>query len=186
MAHHLIFEGAELAGKSWLMSQIYEYLENKFGNSSDILNGCHWFNADIGVYGTEHGKNVIKNYINIFEEIRKKNIIVEKLFISDLVYNELYRNKKINYLNEIKRLGKNNFKIVFVKFPEDEKVLEKRIEDRLNIYPHYRKILKKPNWYIGQQRLYKEKLIESGLDFLEIETKILPDQSIVKKTIDWM
>jgi len=30
MKHHLIFEGAELAGKTWLMSQIYNYLQPKY------------------------------------------------------------------------------------------------------------------------------------------------------------
>ena len=41
MIHHLIFEGAELSGKSWIMSQIYNYLEPKYNQSKDILDGCH-------------------------------------------------------------------------------------------------------------------------------------------------
>jgi hypothetical protein len=33
---HLIFEGAELAGKSWLMSRVYDYLERK-DNKNDLF-----------------------------------------------------------------------------------------------------------------------------------------------------
>ena len=65
MAHHLIFEGAELAGKSWIMSQVYNHLQAKYNESKFIMDGCHWFNCDIGIYGTKYGNDVIKNYINI-------------------------------------------------------------------------------------------------------------------------
>ena len=51
--HHLIFEGAELSGKSWLISQVYNYLEPKYNQSDFILDGCNWFNCDVGIYGTK-------------------------------------------------------------------------------------------------------------------------------------
>ena len=41
MAHHIIFEGAELAGKSWLMSQVYDQLEPKYNQQNHILDDCH-------------------------------------------------------------------------------------------------------------------------------------------------
>ncbi|PLX27213.1 hypothetical protein C0583_04210 [Candidatus Parcubacteria bacterium] len=184
--HHLIFEGAELAGKSWLMSQVYNKLEPKYRSNQNILNGCHWFNADIGVFGTKHGKNVIKSYLNIFEELAGKNIIVEKLHISDIVYNQIYNNNKINYTSIEKKLKKLGFKIIFICFPEDKENLKKRIQDRLNIYPHYKDILKSPQWYINQQRKYKEILKNSVLDTLVIETDILPDPKQYQKILDWI
>src|SRR5512145_322970 len=74
--HHLIFEGAELSGKSWLMSQIYDRLEPKYNRNKNILDGCHWFNCDVGVYGTEHGKPVIEHFCRIFAELQDKNLLV--------------------------------------------------------------------------------------------------------------
>lgn len=186
MSHHLIFEGAELAGKSWLMSQIYNYLEDKFGDSNNILNGCHWFNADVGIYGTPYGKTLVKNYLNIFKEIKEKNIIVEKFYISDIVYNKIYNQKIIDYLDIEKNLKLIDFKIIFIKFFEDKKLIQKRIEDRLNLYSHYKKILKSPEWYIKQQHLYEEEIKKTNLPVLNIETNILPDDSLVQKIIDWI
>ena len=60
--HHLIFEGAELAGKSWIMSQIYDQLEPKYNKNKVVLDGCHWFNSDVGIFGTEFGRPVIDHY----------------------------------------------------------------------------------------------------------------------------
>ncbi len=186
MTHHLIFEGAELSGKSWIMSQIYNNLEPKYNQSKEILDGCHWFNADVGVYGTELGKGVIKNYLRIFTVLKEKNIIVEKLHISDLVYNQIYNNKNINYKSQEQKLLELGFKIILIKFKPDKKLLEKRIQDRLNLYPHYKNIQKTPQWYIDQQRKY-EKVVESSiLPTLSIETDILPDNKHTEKILGWI
>ena len=184
--HHLIFEGAELSGKSWIMSQIYNYLEPKYNQSKNILDGCHWFNSDVGVYGTEFGQDVINKYLDIFNILRKKNIIVEKLHISDFIYNQIYNNKNINYKTEEQKLLKLGFKIILIKFKQDEKLLKKRIQDRLNLYPHYKNILKKPEWYINQQKMYDKAIEKSLLPVLEIETNILPDKKHIEKILGWI
>lgn len=186
MPQHLIFEGAELAGKSWLMSQVYNHLEPKYNQSKNILDGCHWFNCDIGIYGTAHGQKVIDKYLDIFEELQEKNLIVEKLHISDQVYNQIYNNLEIDFSQEEARLKKLDFKIIFIKFPEDEKILEKRIQDRLNIYPNYKNILHSPAWYIAQQRKYSEAVTNSQLPSLVVETNVLPDESLVKKILEFI
>ncbi len=186
MNHHLIFEGAELSGKSWIMSQVYEYLEEKNNTSQDVMNGCHWFNCDNAVFGSEKGKFVIEQYLNIFTELKERNLILEKFHISDVVYNRMYNNKEINYKtleNELKLL---NFKIVFIKFPEKTEVLEKRIEDRLNLYPHYRRILKTSEWYISQQQEYEKEIKRSILDSITIETDKLPDLDVIEKIKNWV
>lgn len=186
MNHHLIFEGAELSGKSWIMSQVYNHLEKKYGKSQNILDGCHWFNTDIGIYGTSLARAVIKNYIRIFSVLEQKNLIVEKFHISDIVYNQIYNDKKINYKSTENKLAEMGFKIVFIKFKPDIGILKKRIQDRLNLYPHYKKILKTPEWYIGQQSIYEEALLKSFLPVLTIETDLMPDENYVKEIFRWI
>ena len=186
MTHHIIFEGAELAGKSFLMSQVYDYLEPKYNKNKKVLDGCHWFNCDVGVYGTKYGKPVIKNYLKIFKELKSKNLLIEKLYISDKIYNRLNNNKKIEYRETEKKLLELNFKTVLVIFPEEKKVLEKRIKDRLKLYPHYEKILKDYRWYIKQQKEYLKEIKKSKLPYLIVETKKLPDNNLTKKILKWI
>ena len=184
--HHLIFEGAELSGKSWIMSQVYNYLEPKYNQSKDVLDGCHWFNTDIGVFGTEFGKGVIKNYLRIFKVLEEKNIIVEKFHISDFIYNQIYNNKNINYKPQEQKLSGLGFKIILIKFKPNKSLLEKRIQDRLNLYPHYKNILKTPEWYINQQEKYEKAVELSILPVLPIETNILPSKKHIEKILGWI
>ncbi len=183
MKNHIIFEGAELSGKSWVMSQIYEYLEKKDNTNNNLLNGCHWFNCDNGIFGTKYGKEIIKNYLKIFEVLRKKNVIVEKFHISDAIYNNLYEKKHINYDKVEEKLIELDFSLVLIKFKKDKKLVEKRIKDRLNIYPHYKRILKEPEWYIKQQEEYQKAFERSKLKKTCIETDVLPDEKILEKLI---
>lgn len=186
MPQHIIFEGAELSGKTWLMSQLYNYLEPKYNQSRVVLDGCHWFNCDVGIFGTENGRPVIKSYLQIFKTLNDRNLIVEKFFISDLVYNQIHRGVKLNYTmieNELITLG---FKIVLCTFPEDEKLLEKRIKDRLNLYPHYQAILQTPAWYIRQQQQYVVAIKKTGLPYLVIEARELPDEKLSQQILKWL
>lgn len=186
MAQHLIFEGAELAGKSWLMSQVYNYLEPKYNQNKAILDGCHWFNCDIGIYGTKHGKAVIENYLRIFEELKDRNLIVEKLHISDIVYNRMYNNLEVDYGPVEERLAELDFKIILIAFPRDENLIKERIEDRLKIYPHYKRILHDPLWYVEQQDLYLKEIAKTKLPYLIVEAADLPDTSLVGRVLDWI
>lgn len=186
MAHHLIFEGAELAGKSWLMSQVYDHLEPKYNQEKVVLDGCHWFNCDVGVYGTRYGQAIIKHYLNIFSLLKNKNLITEKFHLSDIVYNRLHRNKEIDYRKIEEELLALNFKIVLIAFPEDINLLKKRIEDRLNLYPHYERILQNPDWYIEQQKQYLFEIKKSKLPYLIIKTEQLPDNGLVEKILGWI
>ena len=184
--HHLIFEGAELSGKSWLMSQVYDWLEPKYNKNKAILDGCHWFNCDVGVYGTKHGKPVIKNYLKIFKELEQKNLLIEKFYLSDKIYNSLHFGKKIDYQAIEKNLSVLNFKIILVTFPEDKKLLKARIRDRLNLYPCYERILRDPEWYIEQQREYLKEIQKIGLPYLIIKTDKLPDGKLVNEILKWI
>ena len=186
MTHHLIFEGAELAGKSWIMSQVYNHLETKYNQSKLVLDGCHWFNCDVGVFGTKHGQPVIKSYLKIFKELKEENILIEKFYLADKIYNRLHWQKEINYSAIEKKLKKQNFKIILITFPEDEEVLKKRIQDRLNLYPHYEKILQDPAWYIKQQQEYLAEIKKTKLPYLIINTNVLPDHNLVEEILTWI
>jgi len=186
MFHHLIFEGAELAGKSWLMSQVYDYLESKYNENRFTLDGCHWFNCDVGVYGTDYGKLIIKHYLKIFRELKNKNLIIEKFHLSDIVYNYLYHDKEVNYEKVEEELMYLKFRIVLVMFPENRDMLKKRIQDRLNIYPHYERILRNPDWYIKQQKEYLNRINHTKLPYLVVKTNVLPNNTLTKEILNWI
>lgn len=186
MSHHIIFEGAELAGKSWIMSEVYKKMEQKYGEGKNTLNGCHWFNCDNGVFGGDNSDKVLKYYFKIFESLANKNLILEKYHLSDKIYQRMYRQKELNYDKLEKKLKRNNFRLVLIKFPEDKEKIKKRIQDRLNLYPHYRKILKSPEWYIKQQAEYQKEFEMSCLDKISLQTDILPDYDLVDKLNDWI
>ncbi|MCX6800149.1 MAG: hypothetical protein NT091_03315 [Candidatus Falkowbacteria bacterium] len=168
------------------MSQIYNRLEPKYNQSGFVLDGCHWFNCDVGVFGTAHGKAIIKNYTNIFEELKESNLLVEKFHLSDTIYNKLHRNAIVNHSKIEEKLLDLNFKIILVTFPEDINILKARIVDRLNLYPHYKNILNTPEWYIAQQQEYISQIQKSCLPYLIINTNQLPDDNLVKKILDWI
>jgi hypothetical protein len=186
MTHHLIFEGAELSGKSWVMSQVYNYLEPKYNQSGFVLDGCHWFNCDVGIYGTSNGKPVIKNYLNIFQALRAKNLLIEKFYISDIIYNRLHNKEEVNYNSIEKSLLKLNCKIILIIFPADREKIQKRLNDRLRLYPHYEKIMHNPDWYIKQQKEYIMEVKKSSLPYLIVETDKLPDDGLAKKVLEWI
>jgi len=176
--HNLIFEGAELVGKSFLISQIYNYLEKKYNSNSKILNGCHWFNCDVGILGTQDGKKIINQYIKILEILKNKNVIFEKFHITDKIYN----NKKIDYSKEEKKLKKLNAKIILVTV-KNKDVFKERITDRLKNTPHYKKILQKPSQYFKQQQKYIKEVKKSSLDSLVIDMSTPLDKIFVGKQV---
>jgi hypothetical protein len=184
--HHLIFEGAELSGKSWIMSQIYNYLEPRYNQNKNTLDGCHWFNCDNGVFGTDDSKEVIKGYLKIFKALKEKNLIIEKFIIADKIYHRMHNDKEIDYSAEEVELEKLNFKTIFITFSEDEEIIKKRIQDRLNIYPHYKNILQEPKWYIKQQQEYKKEIKKSNFPFFVAETNVLPDEKLVFEILNWI
>ncbi len=185
MNHHLIFEGPELTGKSWLMSQIYDVLEAKYNQNKVILDGCHWFNSDVGVFGTPNGRFCIEKYIEILEHLQNKNVLFEKFHLSDIVYNRIHRQKELAYTDIEEKLLELNTKIILCTFKEDEKLLEKRIKDRLSLYPHYERILQSPEWYISQQQEYLKEIKKTKLPYLIVDTTELPNKKHLE-ILDWI
>jgi len=184
--HKIIFEGPELSGKSWLMSQVYDFLEPKYNSNNKILNGCHWFNCDVGVFGTEYGQKVLLQYLSLLKILASKNVILEKFHLTEAVYQKLYQRKNFNFKNIEEKLQSLEAKIILILLPENIKLIKARIQDRLNLYPHYQRILQKPEFYLQQQEYYLNFIKKSKLDYLIIETQYLPDTALVKKIIHFL
>lgn len=188
MKYHLIFEGAELTGKSFIISQVYNFLEKKYSSTTYpyLLDGCFWINADIGIFGTPNGKKMINNYINQTKILNNYNIIFEKFHITDQVYSLLYRKKKINYKNIEKKLKKLNFKIIYLTILPDKQLIAKRLKERLKLYPHYNRIKQSAGQYIQQQKLYEKIIQKTTLPVLKIDSSILPNEKIINQILKWL
>ncbi|MFH1457286.1 MAG: hypothetical protein ABIF17_04225 [Patescibacteria group bacterium] len=169
--------------KSFLISQIYNYLEKKYNTNKKILDGCHWLNADVGIFGTEYGKKVINKYIEILEILKDKNIILEKFHITDKIYNQIYNNKKIDYSKEEKNLKKLNTKIILITV-KNKNIFKERINDRIKNAPHYKRILQKPSEYFAQQKIYVKEVKKSGLESLIIDMSYPLNKNFVNKQIN--
>ncbi|MBU1164549.1 hypothetical protein KKA15_03235 [Patescibacteria group bacterium] len=185
MQHHLIFEGAELAGKSYLMAPVYNFLEEKYNQNKVVLDGCHWFNSDVGIFGTTYGKPCIEKYTEMLSLLKDKNILFEKFHISDIVYNRLHNNIELDYSKTETKLKNLNTKIILCTYTEDEKLISERIKDRLNLYPHYKRILHDPKWYIQQQQQYIEEVKKSQLPYKIIDLTKIPNQKY-KDVLKWI
>ena len=185
MSIHLIFEGAELTGKSFIISQVYDFIEKKYSTSRNILNGCHWFNLDIGIFGSKYASQYIKQYLAILSLLKRKNLILEKFYIADQVYQKFYNNKNIKYTAIEQELKKLNFKIILCTIEKDEDLIKQRLKDRINLYPHYKRIATKPKNYIKQQDLYIEFIKKSKLPYLEIDLTKLPNKKAVNKILQY-
>lgn len=185
MPHHLIFEGPELAGKSWLMLQIYDFLESKYNQEKIILDGCHWFNCDVGVFGTEYGKFCIEKYAEILGKMHKKNILFEKFHISDIIYNRIYGSKELDYSELEESLKKLNAKIILCVTENNPEIFKKRISDRLSLYPHYERILQSPEWYINQQKEYLKEIKKTKLPYLIVDMTEIPNKKHLE-ILNWI
>ncbi|MGB0757587.1 MAG: hypothetical protein ACPGO5_03990 [Patescibacteria group bacterium] len=184
-AQKIIIEGAELVGKSFICSEIYKHLEpTKNTHTGYLLDGCHWFNCDVGIFGTPAGKKVISHYINIANEITDKHTLFEKFHISDQVYNKLYRNKDTDYIEEEKKLKSLGFKIVYLHTNETPDLYENRLKDRKNLYPHYNQL---PfDIYKQQCALYEQYIEQTTLPTLHINTSVLPNNKLIESIVTWL
>lgn len=186
--YHLIFEGAELTGKSYVIAQVYNYLEKKYSSKKYpyLLDGCLWINADIGLFGSQQGRILIKNYIALIKKLKNNNIIFEKFHLTDQVYSHLYRKKNTNYKKIEHELKLLNFKIIFLYIDSDVNLFKKRLVDRINLYPHYKRIKQKPIDYINQQKRYEFFLKKTTVPYLKINTSKIPNKKIIKQILQWL
>ena len=71
-------------------------------------------------------------------------------------------------------------------FQEDEELIKKRLQDRINLYPHYAKIAQQPAEYIKQQQEYIDIIKQSKLDYLVVDSSELPNQKLVAKILKFL
>jgi hypothetical protein len=124
--------------------------------------------------------------LKIFKALKDKNLLVEKFYISDIIYNRIYQKKETDYKKAEKKLKELNFKIVLVTMPENERIIKERIKDRLKIYPHYGRILQDYRQYIRQQQEYLKEIKKINLPYLIVEAKKLPDEKLARKILKWI
>ncbi|MFW0837403.1 MAG: hypothetical protein ACKKL5_00170 [Candidatus Komeilibacteria bacterium] len=184
--HKLIFEGAELTGKSFIISQVYDYLEKKYNSHPHILNGCHWLNCDIGIFGTISGRQAIEHYVDLLADLPAENMILEKLYWSDKVYQKLYNNKEVNYDKIEERLLSLGARVILTTVQPSEELWAKRLADRLSLYPHYKRIKQTPKQYTRQQEIYQDIARHSKLPSLTIDLTTLPDPEAVDTILHWL
>lgn len=184
-AHHLIFEGAELSGKSFLMSQVYPILETAGSSPENFLDGCFWINCDIGVMGGDYGEPMLKKYVEIADILKDRSIMFEKLHLTDMVYRTMNGKPLPDYSEIETKLVSLGFKIVLTTFNQHEDLIKVKLADRLSQFPHYEKIARDPEFYFRQQELYKEFIKKSRLPYIEINLhNYSPDE--IKPLFDWL
>ncbi len=186
MRQIIIFEGVELAGKSWVMSQLYPILEQQNSTSSIFLNGCLWFNCDIGLLGDTNSQTFIDSQIKLAENIPDKTMLWEKFHISDAAYREFHGLEKISYNTIERQLLDLGAKIIFCRINPDEELFRQRLADRLRLYPHYQRIAKSPADYIRLQTVYEQLVAESKLPSLTLDTSQLPNTNLVSQITSWL
>jgi len=98
----------------------------------------------------------------------------------------MYQKKEIDYRKIELELKKLRCRIVLITLPADKKIIQNRINDRLRLYPHYKKILHQPDWYIKQQKEYLKEIKKTSLPYLIVETNKLPDDTLTNKIINWI
>lgn len=180
---HLIFEGPELVGKSFLISQVYDKLEIQNNTDPHILNGCQWFNCDLNVFGTPLGKKIIDEYVKILKILENKNVLFEKFHLTDQVYNQIYRRQKIDYSETEKKLKKLGAKIILFTV-KNKNIFADRLPDRLKNSPLYGRIAQSPEDYWQQQKLYLEKIKQTKLPYLIIDSSDLLNKKFVEKQVN--
>ena len=135
---------------------------------------------------SKYSQEELDKYLELAESLANANVMLEKFHLSEAVYQKLYNKQDFDFKSIETRLKKLDAKIILVTFPEDEEIIKARLQDRLNLYPHYESIAQTPAEYIKQQQLFKELIKQSSLEYLIIETDKLPDESLVEKILNFI
>ena len=184
----IIFEGVELAGKSWLMSQVYDQLEKKNNKSGKILDGCAWLNVDVGVLGSEKGFDYILSKLGSLDVLNDRPVLLEKFHLSDVVYNRMHREKEVREMyqeieEELREMGA---KLVLVDVDPDPDLFTVRLTERLRGVPHYGRIAKDVDWYLQARCEYEKEFERSSLDKLRVDLTEIPNEAVVREVMKWI
>lgn len=182
--YRICIEGAELVGKSFITHEIYSALEpTQNSNTPFLLDGCHWFNCDIGIFGTHAGKPMIQHYIELLDHI-PAHVLFEKFHIADQVYAAEFNKKIPDYQDLEKTMLEKNMCIIFLEADMSDTLLERRLQDRINLYPHYK--ARPYELYQKQHELYETFIQKTTLPYLRVDTSTLPNQKIIDTILTWL
>lgn len=181
--HKLIFEGAELTGKSFSIYPVWNALEEKYNSGLGIMDGCIWINADVGVFGSENGWRLVEKYVEMAEIFDSQNIIFEKLHLTNHIYTDYSNQKKYEEITQ--RLNQAGFKIILTTTKPDPNIFSSRINDRLRSNTAYQRIAKPTQWYIDKQQEYISLLDTSPLPSLTIDNTVIPNDNY-QSVLSWL
>lgn len=175
----LIFEGAELVGKSTLTAATYQRLVHAYTSSNEILDGCYYLYCDIGIFSTPLAKDYIYHMAKIIELMKQRNVVLDKFHLADEVYQQEYRGKTVSHRwveDEILRpLGT---RMILVTVSEEH--LEQRLQQRLQSDPHYALIKKPFDFYKRMQQRYLEAIQHTTLDWLQVDGAAPPEENVTQ------
>lgn len=181
--HKLIFEGAELTGKSYSIYPVWNHLEQRYNSGAKVMDGCTWFNVDIGLFGTDDGWPLITKYLEIAEMLPHRNIIFEKFHLTHYLYSKEKDTRTFHMIDE--KLAGLGFIIVVTTVQQDPVLYTQRLSDRLAGNPAYSRIAQTPEWYLTKDTEYLELVKESTLDHLVIDNTIIPNDNY-KTILSWL
>lgn len=180
---HLIFEGAELTGKSATIYPVWNTLEQIGNSGSGVMDGCVWMNTDLGIFGTKDGWPLINGLKDVIKKLDHKNLIFEKFHFTQMIYTDFSDQKQFKHIEKF--LLHYHFRVIITTVRPDPKIFEKRLAARIRGTPSYQRIAQPISWYIEKQEHYIRLSRETKLPCLIIDNSVLPN-SCDKKILSWL
>lgn len=179
----LIFEGAELVGKSTLTSAMYQKLVHAYTTSHEILDGCYYLYCDIGIFSTPLARDYIFHMAKIVELMKQRNVVLDKFHLADEVYQLEYRDNEVSHRwVEEEILRPLDVRMVLVTVSEEH--LEQRLQQRLQSDPHYALIQKPFDFYKRMQERYLQAIQHTTLEWLQVDGSVPPAEN-VNRILTW-
>ena len=175
----LIFEGAELVGKSTLTAATYQRLVHAYTSSNEILDGCYYLYCDIGIFSTSLAREYIFHMAKIIELMKERNVVLDKFHLADEVYQKEYRGKTVSHQwVEDQILRPLGTRMILITVSEDH--LEQRLQERLKSDPHYALIKKPFDFYKRMQERYLQAIQHTTLDWLLVDGAMPPEENVTR------
>jgi Thymidylate kinase len=175
----LIFDGAELAGKSTLTAAMYQRIVHAYTSSDEILDGCYYLYCDIGIFSTPLARDYIFHMAKIVELMKQRNVVMDKFHLADEVYQQEYRGKTVSHRwVEEEILQPLGTRLILVTVSEEH--LEQRLQQRLKSDPHYALIQKPFEFYRRMQERYLQAIQHTTLEWLQVDGSLPPEENVTR------
>jgi len=175
----LIFEGAELVGKSTLTSATYQRIVHAYTSSNEILDGCYYLYCDIGIFSTPLARDYIYHMAKIVELMKQRNVVLDKFHLSDEVYQQEYRGRMVSHRwVEDEILRPLDTRVILVTLSKEH--LEQRLQQRLQSDPHYALIQKPLDFYTRMQDRYLHTIQNTSLDCITVDGAAPPEENVTR------